>query len=98
MVPTDDDVVAQCDELRRFVLGDLKRIVEAPVGGNFAVAGLMAAGCEVLACLRGERQGEGWKVLAEILPDPFSDVAESLWKAMRDGLLQQLLAQHAAHR
>jgi hypothetical protein len=98
MVPTDDDVVAQCDELRRFVLGDLKRIVEAPVGGNFAVAGLTAPGCEVLACLRGERQGEGWKVLAEILPDPFSDVAESLWKAMRDGLLQQLLAQHAAHR
>jgi hypothetical protein len=58
-----------------------------PVGGNFAVAGLIAAGCEALASLRGERKDHGWKVLAEILPAPFSEVAESLWKAMRNGLL-----------
>ena len=84
---SDDDVLARCDELRRFVVDDLERMLEMPVGGNFAVAGLMAAGCEALACLRGERQDRGWTVLAEILPTPFSEVAESLWKAMRNGLL-----------
>jgi hypothetical protein len=87
MVLSDDDALARCDELRRFVLEDLERMVQMPVGGNFAVAGLMAAGCEALACLRGERQDRGWKVLAEILPAPFSEVAEPLWKAMRNGLL-----------
>jgi hypothetical protein len=87
MVVSDDDVLARCDELRRFVLEDLERMVQMPVGGNFAVAGLMAAGCETLACLRGGHQDRGWTVLAEILPAPFSEVAESLWKAMRNGLL-----------
>jgi hypothetical protein len=84
---SEEEVLARCDELRRFVLGDLERLVKMPVGGNFAVAGLVAASCEALACLRGERQGQGWKVLAEILPAPFSDVAMSLWKAMRNGLM-----------
>jgi hypothetical protein len=84
---SDGEVLARCDELRNFVLGDLERMVEMPVGGNFAVAALMAAGCEALACLRGERQDQGWKVLAEVLPAPFSHVARSLWKAMRNGLL-----------
>lgn len=84
---SDDEVLRRCDEIRTFVVGDLERMVAMQVGGNFAVAGLMAAACEALASLRGERKGHGWKVLADTLPEPFTDVAESLWKAMRHGLL-----------
>jgi hypothetical protein len=84
---SDDEVLMRCDEVRRSVLHDLACMLEMPVGINFAVAGLMAAACEALACLRGEPPGRGWVVLQEILPRPFSEVAESLWKAMRNGLL-----------
>jgi hypothetical protein len=38
MLLSDDDVLARCDELRRFVLEDLERMVQMPVGDNFAAA------------------------------------------------------------
>lgn len=83
---TDTEVLARCDEMRRFVVEDLERIVAQPVGGNFAVAGLVAVGCEVLASLQG-RRGDGGFVLADMLPAKFAPVAHSIWSAMRNGLL-----------
>jgi hypothetical protein len=85
---SDDEVLKFVETTRRFVLEDLERIVSMPVGGNFAVAGLVGAGCEALGQLRGLKgRYPGAHVLAEILPDPYRSVAESLLKAMRNGLL-----------
>ncbi|MCW2992528.1 MAG: hypothetical protein JWQ18_23 [Conexibacter sp.] len=84
----DDKVLEFAETTRRFILDDLARMLDMPVGGNFAVAGLIGAGCEALGQLRGLKGAyPGAPVLAEILPAAYQPVAESLLKAMRNGLL-----------
>ena len=80
----DTHALAQFDELRRFVLEDLDRIVDQPVGGNFAVAALVGCSYDLLGKLQARRPH---KVFAESLPEPWPAVAKSLYDALRNGLV-----------
>jgi hypothetical protein len=84
MDPAGIRALAQFDELRRFVLEDLERIVGLPVGGNFAVAALVGCSYDLLGKLQGRRPHE---VFAESLPEPWPAVSRSLYDALRNGLV-----------
>ena len=84
MEPAGIKAMAQFDELRRFVLEDLDRIVGQPRGGNFAVAALVGCSYDLLGNLQGRAPHA---VFAESLPPPWDAVAKSLHDALRNGLV-----------
>ncbi len=82
--PADiDAILGEYDELQSFLLSDLRRIVALDVGGNFAVAALVAVACDALSKLQRRRDHE---VFAEMLPLEWRPVSKSLYDALRNGL------------
>jgi hypothetical protein len=80
-----EKVAAEFERARTYIVGDARRIVAQPVGGNYAIALLVSVGYETLADWRyGHKQGE--RVFADTLPDSLRSTAPALYGAMRDGL------------
>lgn len=75
--------------LRDFVLEDLERIVAQEVGGNYAVATLVAIAYEELARLRHGRRGAGHEVFTETVPARWRAIGRSLYDALRNGLVHR---------
>jgi len=53
-----DGIKEEFYELRNFILGDLRILLDSPVGGNYAAALLITNACEVIGPLRYENNGE----------------------------------------
>lgn len=84
MEPAGEALLHTFDELRRFVMEDLERIVSQDVGGNYAVGALVGCCYEMLGRLRGE---DAHSLFAESLPDEWKSVASSLFNSLRNGLV-----------
>jgi len=68
-----------------FIESDLKRILALKVGGNYAVALLVACACDTLAEYK-HGKGQGEKVFRKLLPDgPYRKAAKPLYDALRNG-------------
>ncbi len=75
-----------------FIEADLKRILDLEVGGNYAVALLVACACDTLAEYRYGK-GQGTEVFKELLPlpedSPYRKAAEPIYRALRNGLVHR---------
>ena len=78
------DIEEDFGELRGFILNDVDRIVSMEIGGNYAAAALIACAYEALAQLRGVAKHG---VFAENLPTEWLPVAQSLYDALRNGIV-----------
>lgn len=79
------EIEKKFEETFGFIESDLKRILALEVGGNYAVALLVACACDTLAESRyGKGQGE--KVFRKLLPDgPYRKAAKPIYDALRNG-------------
>ena len=73
------------EELRSFILNDIRQIVALEQGANYAAAAIIACAHETLAQLhlRGSRK---YATFAETLPTAWRAVAPSLFDALRNGI------------
>jgi hypothetical protein len=75
------------NKLRRYITGDLRRLVKQPKGGQYLAAFLIACACETVGWFKYGNNQSGARVLAgELLPPKFRRVAPSLYDAMRNGI------------
>lgn len=75
------------NQVRRYITGDLRRLVKQPKGGNYLAAFLIACACETVGWFKYGNNQRGAQVLAEeLLPPEFRPVAPSLYDAMRNGI------------
>lgn len=74
-----------------FIKADLKRILKLKVGGNYAVALIVACACDTLANKYRDGGKEGAEVFEKLLPEdsPYREVAEPIYKALRNGLVHR---------
>ena len=80
------DIEKEFEETFGFIESDLKRILALKVGGNYAVALLVACACDTLAEYK-HGKGQGEKVFRKLLPDgPYRKAAKPIYDALRNGL------------
>jgi len=84
LVATFDQIELHFMEVRGFFLNDLDRIVAQPVGGNYAATVLIFSAYEALGNLRDSK---GHVPFREQLPPRWRPVSESLYGALRNGLV-----------
>jgi hypothetical protein len=74
-------------ELSGFVLNDLKIIMAAPKGGNYAAVLLVVTACEAVGMLRyGKKDGGSEFFRNYLTPNKWKSVANSVYDALRNGL------------
>ncbi|MGH8629011.1 MAG: hypothetical protein ACREYC_28410, partial [Gammaproteobacteria bacterium] len=88
-----EDIKDEFLELKNFVLFDLKLIIRAKRGGNYAAALLVVTACEATGTLRyGRKHGGGLDLFRDYLvPDKWRSVSKSIYHALRDGLAHSFL-------
>ena len=92
MAVTFDTIKDDFFELRDFILNDLKIITNAPKGGNYAAALLIATACEALGTLRCGKKDAGEDFFRDyFMPKEWRPVAKSIYHALRDGLAHSFL-------
>ena len=74
-----------------FIEADLRAILDLEVGGNYAVALIVACACDTLAKYRCEKKDQEAEVFKELLPkgNPYRDAARPIYKALRNGLVHR---------
>ena len=79
------EVEKKVEETFGFIESDLKRILTLKVGGNYAVALLVACACDTLAEYK-HGKGQGEKIFRKLLPDgPYRKAAKPIYDALRNG-------------
>lgn len=82
-----DDIKDDFSELKGFVLSGLRIITNAPKGGNYAAALLIATACEALGTLRyGKKDGGADFFRGYLVPARWHPVVKSIYDALRNGL------------
>jgi hypothetical protein len=80
------DIDKDFDALRSFILNDLDQIVALKTGANYGATALITCGHETLAALR-DPQAPKHATFAESLPTVWQPVAQSLYDALRNGIV-----------
>lgn len=83
-----EDIKTHFEQLRKFILNDLRILVSQENGGNYITACLIACACEVLSWLRYGERNKGETFFANMmLPSQWQPVGQSLYGALRDGIV-----------
>lgn len=89
MAVSFNDIGDKFDEVFGFIRRDLKQILTLDMGGNYAVALLVACACDTLAEYKHGR-GKGYKVFRKLLPPGcYRRAAKPIYKALRDGFVHR---------
>jgi hypothetical protein len=80
-----EQIEPELRRLREFVLNDLDRIVDQPVGGNYAAVAVVLCAYDAIANLGGAANA-GEIPFADGLPEAWTPVAPTLYNAPRNGL------------
>jgi hypothetical protein len=87
MAPTYEAIQPDFDRLRNFILSDLDGFVAQETGGNYSVVSLVLSACEAVGKVRYEGGKPEVKVFRDLLPHDWKPVADSLYNALRNGLV-----------
>src|SRR3954453_10317838 len=87
MAVTFEQTEPELRRLREFVLNDLDRIVDQPVGGNYAAVAVALCAYDAIANLEGGANARGERPFADSLPQAWRPVAPTLYNALRNGLV-----------
>lgn len=85
MAVTFEQIEPKLRRLRDFVLDDLQRIVDQPVGGNYAAVAVVLCAYDAIGNLEGAGKGE--ISFAESLPGEWKPAASTLYNALGTGLI-----------
>ncbi len=81
-------VEGDLQQLRKFVLNDLEKIVRQPKGGNYAAVAVITCACEAFGRLRyGKRDGGRDFFVDKLLPSKWRGVGGSMYDALRNGIV-----------
>ena len=87
MAVTFEQIEPELRRLREFVLNDLDRILDQPVGGNYAAVAVALCAYDAIAKLEGGANARGERPFADSLPQAWRPVAPTLYNALRNGLV-----------
>src|SRR3989442_1761070 len=88
MVVEYEDIRSKFEELRNFIINDLKLLVGQENGGNYITACLIVCACEALSWLRNGKPYKGELFFSEMmLPHKWQAVASTLYDALRNGIV-----------
>jgi len=75
-------------QLRNFVMTDLRQIAAEQTGGNYAATALVGCACDALGRLTYGADNSGGRFFSEyVLPDAWKEVGGSIYGALRNGLV-----------
>ena len=75
-------------QLRAFVITDLRQIAAQETGGNYAATALVGCACDALGRLTYGADNSGARFFSEyVLPDAWKEVGGSVYGALRNGLV-----------
>jgi len=83
-----EEIRSKFEELRNFIINDLKLLVGQENGGNYITACLIVCACEALSWLRNGKPHKGELFFSEmVLPQKWQPVASTLYDALRNGIV-----------
>jgi hypothetical protein len=75
-------------QLRDFVMTDLRQIAAQETGGNYAATALIGCACDALGRLTYGADNGGGRFFSEyVLPNPWKEVSGAIYGALRNGLV-----------
>ena len=82
-----ETIRSEVERLRNYIIKDLDLLVNQDVGGNYLAASLITCACDAISYLKYGKPHRGDLVFSELLPDFWQPVANTLYDAIRHGIV-----------